>query len=113
MSDQCIFCKIVMGEIPSAHVLDHERVIAIRDVIPQAPSHILVLPRSHVPGLAELPASDSLWNELLAAVQEIVKAEGLEQGFRVVVNQGEDGGQTVPHLHLHVLGRRPLTWPPG
>ncbi|HVA90915.1 MAG TPA: histidine triad nucleotide-binding protein [Chloroflexota bacterium] len=113
MSDQCIFCKIVAGEIPSARVLDHERVIAFRDVNPQAPTHVLVVPRAHVPGLAELPARDPLWNELLNAVQEVVRAEGLAQGFRVVVNQGGDGGQTVQHLHLHVLGGRALTWPPG
>ncbi len=113
MSEQCIFCKIVAGEIPSVRVLDHARAIAIRDVSPQAPTHVLVIPRAHVPGLAELPANDSLWNELLGLVQEIVDAEHLDQGFRVVVNQGDDGGQTVPHLHLHVLGRRALAWPPG
>ncbi|HXT37371.1 MAG TPA: histidine triad nucleotide-binding protein [Chloroflexota bacterium] len=113
MSDKCIFCKIVAGEIPATRVLEHQEVIAIQDANPQAPVHVLVLPRRHVPGLAELPASDVLWNELIAVVQEIVEAKGLDQGFRVVVNQGDDGGQTVPHLHLHVLGRRTMAWPPG
>lgn len=113
MSDQCIFCKIVAGEIPATRVLDHESVIAIRDVNPQAPIHVLVLPRRHVPGLAELPASENLWNDLVAAVQQVVALEKLDQGFRVVVNQGDHGGQTVPHLHLHVLGQRALGWPPG
>ncbi|HVC80663.1 MAG TPA: HIT domain-containing protein [Chloroflexota bacterium] len=113
MNDHCVFCRIVAGEIPATRVLDHERVIAIRDVSPQAPTHILILPRRHVPGLAELPASDGLWNDLMAAVQQVVSIERLDQGFRVVVNQGDHGGQTVPHLHLHVLGQRALGWPPG
>lgn len=113
MNETCIFCRIVRGEIPAERVLETDNVIAIRDVNPQAPVHVLVLPKTHVAGMLELPAEDVTWNRLIGTVQEVVRVEGLVNGFRVVVNQGSDGGQTVPHLHLHVLGGRTLQWPPG
>ncbi|MDB5060022.1 MAG: apaH [Chloroflexi bacterium] len=113
MNETCIFCRIVRGEIPAERVLETDNVIAIRDVNPQAPVHVLVLPKTHVAGLLELPAEDVTWNRLIGTVQEVVRVEGLVNGFRMVVNQGSDGGQTVPHLHLHVLGGRALHWPPG
>ena len=113
MSNPCLFCRIVGGEIPSTRVYETEEVLAFRDIHPQAPMHILVVPRLHVAGLTDLPGIDSTWNALIAAVQRITASEGLDDGFRVVVNQGELGGQTVPHLHLHLLSGRHLHWPPG
>lgn len=103
----CVFCKIVRGEIPSQRVLEDDLTIAIRDVRPQAPTHVLVLPRTHV---------DSLWDEiderlagrLLRAAAEVARREGLEKGWRLIANTREHGGQEVAHLHLHVLGGRPL-----
>ncbi len=112
-SDQCVFCKIIAGEIPSQRVLENDDVLAFRDVNPQAPTHVLVVPRRHVPGMTTLPGDDPLWNSLLSAAQVVARAEHLDSGFRVVVNHGADGGQTVDHLHLHVLGGRSLSWPPG
>src|ERR1017187_2861416 len=110
MSDeQCIFCAIASGRIPSERVVESEDVIAFRDVHPRAPTHVLVVPRRHVAGIEDLPGVDPLWNELLKVVGEVARVERLTAGYRLVVNQGEDGGQTVSHLHLHVLGGRALT----
>ena len=112
-SEQCIFCRIVAGEIPSQRVLEQDGVLAFRDVNPQAPTHMLVVPKRHVSGIEALEGHDPLWNALIAAVREVARNERLGAGYRVVVNHGADGGQTVDHLHLHVLGGRALTWPPG
>ena len=103
----CIFCKIAAGEIPSEPVYEDEAVIAIRDIAPQAPSHVLVLPRAHVDSLATL-ADAELAGGLIGAAREVARREGLDAGWRLIVNTGEHGGQEVPHLHLHVLGGRPL-----
>lgn len=113
MDTSCIFCQIVGGGIPATLVLDTPTVVAFRDINPQAPVHILVVPRRHVTGLVELAGSDGLWNDLIGAVQRVTSQLGIAEGFRVVVNQGEVAGQSVPHLHLHVLAGRPLAWPPG
>jgi histidine triad (HIT) family protein len=113
MAESCIFCRIVAGDIPSNRVLDSESVVAFTDVNPQAPEHILIVPRRHVGGLMDLPGGDGTWNALIAAVQTVALDRGLKDGFRVVINQGENGGQTVPHLHLHLLGGRRMSWPPG
>jgi len=113
MADECIFCRIARGEIPSTKVADSQTAIAFRDLNPQAPTHILVIPRAHVASLAE--ADDkSMLGELLSFAAEVARSEGLEKGgYRVVANTGTNGGQTVDHLHLHVLGGRRMTWPPG
>jgi histidine triad (HIT) family protein len=111
--ERCVFCAIASGRIPSKLVAESEGVIAFRDLHPQAPTHVLVVPRRHVAGIEELQGSDPLWNELFTVVGEVARIEGLTAGYRVVVNHGEDGGQTVNHLHLHVLGGRALAWPPG
>jgi histidine triad (HIT) family protein len=103
----CIFCKIVAGEIPSEQVHATDSVIAIRDIQAQAPTHVLVLPRRHVKSLWELDDPE-LAGQLLQAAADVARAEGLEQGWRLIVNTGEFGGQEVPHLHLHVLGGRPM-----
>jgi histidine triad (HIT) family protein len=122
MSD-CIFCQIASGAIPAELLYTDENCVAFRDIHPQAPTHILVVPRQHVRDLPELFASDGatdlpdradLPGQLLRAANQIAKNEGLhESGFRVVVNSGAHAGQSVPHLHLHILGKRPMAWPPG
>jgi histidine triad (HIT) family protein len=111
----CIFCRIVRGEIPSTPVLETHEVLAFRDLNPQAPNHILVIPRVHVASLAELgPGDVALGGALLTACAQVARESGLDAGgYRVVTNVGEDGGQSVGHLHLHVLGGRSMGWPPG
>jgi histidine triad (HIT) family protein len=111
--EQCIFCAILSGRIPSQLVAERAGVVAFRDVHPQAPTHVLVVPRRHVASIEDLPGDDPLWNELITMVREVVESEGLSAGYRVVINHGADGGQTVNHLHLHVLGGRAFIWPPG
>lgn len=111
----CLFCKMVAGEIKSAVVYENDRILAFRDIRPQAPVHILVIPKQHIPTLDDLPEDDpELAHELLHAAKNIARQEGLaESGYRTVINCRGDAGQEVPHLHLHVLGRRRLHWPPG
>jgi histidine triad (HIT) family protein len=110
----CLFCKIVDGTIPSVPVYQDERCYAITDINPQAPVHVLVLPREHLVSLAESEAShQELLGHLLWVTAEIARANNLPKGYRLVINTGEDGGQTVEHLHIHLLGGRPLHWPPG
>ncbi|MBV8301129.1 MAG: histidine triad nucleotide-binding protein [Candidatus Dormibacteraeota bacterium] len=111
----CLFCRIVAGEIPATVVIDEPELIAIRDVNPQAPTHVLVLPKEHIESAAELSAEHrDLWAAILAAAQHVAQADGIDRdGYRLVANIGRAGGQTVQHLHLHVLGGRQMTWPPG
>jgi histidine triad (HIT) family protein len=110
----CLFCKIIAGQIPSKLVYQDDRIYAFADIRAQAPTHLLVLPRKHIRSLAEIDGDDeSLLGHLLAVSAEIARKAGLENGYRVVINTGDDGGQTVDHLHLHVLGGRSMHWPPG
>jgi len=110
----CLFCAIVAGDIPADVVLDTDTVLAFRDITPQAPVHVLVIPKEHHRDIAALTAADpALAAELMSAAARVAEAEGLADGFRVVLNTGADGGQTVFHVHAHVLGGRSLTWPPG
>ena len=111
----CLFCKIAAGEIPATIVHKDDDIVAFRDIAPKAPTHILVIPVRHVAGMGDARATDqSLLGTLMLAASQIAAKEGLDRsGYRVVVNHGEHGGQTVPHLHLHLLGGRPMTWPPG
>ena len=110
MSDKTLFSRIMDGEIPGQFVYQDEHLVAIRDINPAAPVHILVIPRRPIRSLAELEEEDAeLAGRLLLAVSRIARDEGLERGYRVVINTGQEGGQTVPHLHLHILGGRPLT----
>lgn len=113
--NECIFCKIVARTIPAALVYEDDLVVAFDDTKPQAPTHTLVIPRKHVTSIAELQDSDvGLLGHLLLAGNKIAKLKGIaEAGYRVVVNTGAHGGQSVFHLHLHVLGGRHLAWPPG
>jgi histidine triad (HIT) family protein len=112
---ECLFCAIVAGEIPATTVLETDRILAFRDINPQAPTHILVIPQAHYPDVAALAAADAaLLGEVINAAQQVAAAEGVaETGYRVVFNTGVEAGQTVPHVHGHVLGGRTLTWPPG
>jgi histidine triad (HIT) family protein len=111
----CIFCAIVSGDIPAERLFDGEATIAIRDIAPAAPSHILVIPRRHITDAHALSSGDAdVLTAMIAAAQAVAESEGIDRsGYRLVFNVGEDGGNTVSHLHLHVLGGRPMTWPPG
>ncbi len=110
----CLFCKIVDGSIPSTPVYQDELCYAFADINPQAPVHLLIVPREHIASLAETDAgSPPLLGHLLRVAAEIARAKGLPKGYRVVINTGPDGGQSVDHLHLHLIGGRPLAWPPG
>jgi histidine triad (HIT) family protein len=111
----CLFCGIAAGQIPATIVLDGKRIVAFRDINPQAPTHVLVVPRDHFPDVAALAAGGGgLLDELVGTAREIAAAEGIEAtGYRIVFNTGQDGGQTVGHVHAHLLGGRPMTWPPG
>lgn len=111
----CIFCRIARGEIPANVVLDEPELLAFRDINPVAPTHVLVIPKRHIASLAEITAAEAgLVGKMLLAAREIAAREGaLGNGFRTVFNSGPDAGQTVAHLHLHVLAGRDMTWPPG
>ena len=115
MPQDCIFCKIAAGEIPAKKLLDEPDLVAFHDLNPKAPTHVLVIPREHIADLpAATPGHDSLLGRLLLAATRVATAAGVQQsGFRVVANVGPDAGQSVDHLHLHVLGGRSLGWPPG
>lgn len=110
----CLFCKIIDGSIPSKAVYEDELCYAFSDIHPQAPVHVLVAPREHLASLNETDQADGkLLGHLLWAATEVAREKSLTSGYRLVVNTGPDGGQTVDHLHVHLLGGRPLTWPPG
>jgi len=112
----CIFCKIAQKEIPSQIVYEDERAIAFKDLSPQAPVHVLVIPKEHISGLLAMPekGAEITGHIVGEIIPRLAKELGVDEGgFRVVVNTGQDGGQTVGHLHFHLLGGRSLTWPPG
>ncbi len=113
--EKTLFQKIADKEIPANLVYEDELCVAFRDIAPAAPTHILVVPRKPIPSVLALTEEDApLMAHLMGKVVEIARAEGLaDKGFRTVINTGEDGGQTVPHLHVHILGGRSLQWPPG
>ena len=111
----CLFCRLVAGAIPAGKVYEDAHVVAIRDVDPQAPVHVLLMPRRHVADLADALATDAaLVGHLASAAVQIARAEGVSaRGFRLLTNSGPDGGQAVMHLHFHLLGGRHMGWPPG
>ena len=112
---ECLFCRIVAGEIRSTTVAEDDSVLAIRDIAPRAPTHILLLPREHIRSAAELTDGDAtVLGRVFAMSAELARAEGIaDGGYRVVTNVGTWGGQSVDHLHFHLMGGRPFTWPPG
>ncbi|MEG3028931.1 MAG: histidine triad nucleotide-binding protein [Oscillospiraceae bacterium] len=110
----CIFCKIARGEIPSTVVYESEDVLAFNDIDPQAPVHIVIIPKEHIASPAEITQENyQIAGKMFLAASEIAKKLNLEKGYRVIANCGEDGGQSVGHLHFHVLAKRSLKWPPG
>lgn len=115
MASDCLFCKIAAGEIPSTRIYSDETLYAFRDIKAAAPQHILLIPRKHIQSVAHLEAEDAtIMGELMVTARRIAEQEGFaKEGFRCVINTGDDGGQTVGHLHLHLLAGRHLTWPPG
>ena len=111
----CLFCRIVAREIPATRVVEDDLVLAIRDIAPRAPTHVLVMPRDHIASAADLTdAEAALVGRIFAKAAGIARSEGIaEGGYRIVTNVGTWGGQTVDHLHFHLMGGRPFTWPPG
>jgi histidine triad (HIT) family protein len=108
----CIFCQIIAGDLKSTIVWQDDKILAINDMSPQAPCHLLIIPKQHYTDITECKDSFLLGNMLNQASQ-LMRKEGISSGFRVVINTGSHGGQTVPHIHIHVLGGRPMVWPPG
>lgn len=109
-----LFEKIIARQIPAAIVFEDDRVIAFRDIAPQAPTHVLVVPKEPLPGVSAMTeAHEALLGHVLFVARTVAEAEGLGGGYRLVINDGAHGGQTVPHLHVHVLGGRAMGWPPG
>jgi histidine triad (HIT) family protein len=112
---ECLFCRIIRKELPSRPVYEDDRVYAFEDIHPQAPVHILVIPKEHIPSLAESPAgSEDLLGRLLTAARDIARERDISgSGYRLVLNTGGDSGQAVDHIHVHLLGGRRMSWPPG
>jgi histidine triad (HIT) family protein len=114
VSDSCIFCRIARKEIPSGIVYEDADVLAFRDLSPQAPTHVIIIPKRHVASLNEVVDADAvLLGVMMLTAKRVAAALGLVGGYRVVTNCGADGGQSVSHMHLHVLGGRSMAWPPG
>ncbi|WP_350342496.1 histidine triad nucleotide-binding protein [Proteinivorax tanatarense] len=107
----CLFCKIIKDEIPSDKVFESDEILAFNDIEPQAPVHVLIIPKKHFSNVKETPPEEI--SKIFSAIKEIAEKLDLEEGFRVVNNCGSLGGQTVDHLHFHLLGKRQLKWPPG
>ena len=113
MADNCLFCKIVAGEIPADTLYEDEEIFVFRDIAPQAPVHFLVIPKKHISGPSDVASeAEALIGKMMRIGSEVAHQEGIEH-FRVVFNSGEQAGQTVFHIHMHILGGRSLTWPPG
>ncbi len=114
LSDECIFCQIIRGERPSRKVYETETIYAFHDINPQAPTHILIVPKKHIARLADITPEDApLLGEMMVAAKTIAEQEGVSGGFRLVINSGREAGQSVFHVHLHLLGGRRMRWPPG
>lgn len=114
MATDCLFCKIAAGTIPVERLYEDEQILAFPDISPQAPTHVLLIPKKHLASHAHASAKDEqLMGRLLSAAGDVARQLGLEGGYRMVINTGDDGGQTVSHLHLHLLGGRAMAWPPG
>ena len=113
MSD-CIFCKIAAGEIPSKKAYEDDKILVFYDLEPQAPVHVLMIPKKHITSLDDTKPEDAqLLSYMMLKIKDIAKDLGLEEGYRVCINTGDDGGQTVKHMHFHILGKRKMSWPPG
>lgn len=114
MNSDCLFCKIVAGNIPAKRLYEDDLSLCFADINPQAPTHLLIIPKEHIASQAHAEEEHAaLLGHLMAKAAAIARKQGLDGGYRVVINTGPDGGQTVDHLHLHLLGGRHMTWPPG
>lgn len=114
MAEDCLFCKIAAGEIPATVVYEDDAVLAFKDIAPQAPVHVVIIPKEHYDSILSVPAGDDIISHIHTVANRIVLKLGIaDEGFRLVNNCGEAGGQTVPHLHYHLLGGRNMEWPPG
>ena len=115
MPSDCLFCRIAAGEVPATVVHDDDLVVAIRDIAPRAPTHILLMPRRHIASAAELTEGDGpMLGRLFAIAADLARSEGIaDRGYRLVSNVGRSAGQSVDHLHVHLMGGRPFDWPPG
>ncbi len=112
--ENCLFCKMAAGLIPTNKLYEDDQILAFHDIDPQAPLHFLVIPKKHIASPAAITGEDAaLIGHIFAVIAELAAQQGLENGYRVVTNSGEDGGQSVQHLHFHVLAKRKLAWPPG
>jgi len=112
--DNCLFCRIIKGEIPSAKIYEDESVLAFRDIDPKAPTHFLVIPKTHIESAAAItPENSQITAKIFEVIAKLAAELDLKDGFRVVSNVGPSAGQSVPHLHFHVLSGRDMTWPPG
>lgn len=112
--NDCLFCKIVAGEVPSEKVAERDAVLAFKDINPGAPTHVLVIPKEHISSASDLSSTHAqILSEIFDVIEDVARSSGLERGHRIVTNVGEDAGQSVPHLHFHLLGGRSLSWPPG
>ena len=112
--DDCIFCKLANGDIPTDMVYQDDKIAVFRDASPQAPVHMLMVPRCHVASLDDLTDENAdLMAHMMLKIKDVCAQEGLDNGYRCVINTGEDGQQTVKHLHIHILGKRAMQWPPG
>ena len=113
--DTCLFCRIVKKDIPARFVYEDETAVVIGDINPQAPFHFLVIPREHYEGIHMVPSDNvQFFDKMMITTVSFIKKEGLEsKGYRLVINYGEKGGQTVPHIHIHILSGRQMKWPPG
>lgn len=113
--DQCLFCKIIKNEIPADRIYEDDSTVIIKDIDPQAPVHYLAIPKKHFPGIHNIPSSEiNLIPELFSAITKVIENESLNQnGYRLVINYGEKAGQTVSHIHVHILSGRSMHWPPG
>jgi histidine triad (HIT) family protein len=113
MPDACLFCRIARGEIPAKLVVNNKEIAAFRDISPQAPTHILIIPKKHIASLDDVNDS-ALLGQMMGMAAALARQEGIAKtGYRTVINTGKDGGQSVDHLHIHLLGGRQMTWPPG
>ena len=114
MNSECVFCRIVAGTIPAKRVYEDDVCLGFADIHPAAPTHLLLISKQHIKSLAEVGAEHaSMLGHMVAKAAEMAQTAGLGRGFRLVINTGDDGGQTVDHLHMHVLGGRHMSWPPG
>lgn len=112
--DECLFCKIIKKQIPAKFELESDSIVAIRDIHPQAPAHLLIIPKKHIPQINQTAEADrALLGDLILCAKDLAKKKQIETGYRLVFNNGAAAGQSVFHIHLHLLGGRPMAWPPG